>query len=200
MNRRTKREIHDVWKDGVIMTRRADLDESCVHSEVIGKKFGGVTLWAANEEQFSSALNALRAGIEYVASMYLTTTKNVLRKKVEEHLKTERIEDRVFSAILGWSLRIGNLDTLICSSINDRPFRVIIHPVQLVRWAGALNLATGMLLKQDILLIRELEAKLFGARAYNTWSSTAHVLSYLNYKGTVKQLDEFSFQSVKDFR
>src|SRR5207237_964371 len=71
--------------------------------------------------------------LETCARTHLSTTRLVLRKLVREASRHET-EDRIFSAVLGKSLRLGALDALLCAPESDKAYRVFIHQTRLDRF------------------------------------------------------------------
>jgi hypothetical protein len=146
-------------------------------------RLGGTTIWGANEVTLSKSLEALRNAIVTASGLHLTTTKAVLRKLVRENLGQAALDERMFSAVVGSVLRVGHLDTLLCASKNDRLFPVLVSQERIEALALALDTARQMLRESDLVTVPELEAVLFGKRAYNTWSSSSHVLGHLAFLG-----------------
>lgn len=162
-------------------------------------KLGGTTVWGENEHVLEAGIRELKASIEQTAASHLTIIRPVLKKLVAQSLESVEMDDKVFSAVLGAALRSGRLDSVACSSINDRPYRILIHVSQSARWREASDTALELLKKQGMLRIRDLESEIFGVRAYNTYSSTSHVLARLNYLGIVRLADDGALSMMKDF-
>lgn len=169
-------------------------------AEIASRRLGGVTVWAPTPEDLEVGLRTVSTAIMDCARVHLSITKSVLRKLVREHLKESTVEDRLFSAVLGYSMRIGGLDSFVASSANDRPFRVLIHRSQKERFDEALRVARRLLLQQSTISVPILEKALFGNRAYNTWSSTSHVLGRLSYLGFSTLDDEGACRLVPGLR
>jgi hypothetical protein len=156
----------------------------------ISAKLGGTTLWAARQDELERGVQELQASIELVAASHLSTARAVLKKLARDNLQASEIDDKVFSAVLGAALRGGRLDSLVCSSKNDKPFRVFMHVSQFARWQKARQAAICILATRGTLTVRDLEKQVFGVRAYNTWSSSLHLLAQLNYLGIVRFIDD----------
>jgi hypothetical protein len=161
--------------------------QSLPHSrEPVSRRLGGVTLWAPTAADHQSGIRGLSDAIAECAGAHLTATKTVLRTLVRKQLPDSDVEDRVFAAVLGFTLRIGLLDAIVCASEKDKPYRVFIHRTQLSRFANALETATVLLRRSGTTTVPVLETALFGTRSYNTWSSTSHVLARLSYLGLAR--------------
>lgn len=169
-----------------LATSRQALPSSC---DPVSRRLGGVTVWAPTPVKLERGIDQLSDAIDECASAHLSITKAVLRKLVRERLPACKIEDRLFSAVLGSTLRSGLLDAIVCASENDKPYRVLIHRAQLPRFAEATKTAITMLRRNGTIAVPLLEKAIFGNRSYNTWSSTAHVLARLSYLG-LAQLGE----------
>jgi hypothetical protein len=148
-----------------------------------------VSVWAPTSDDLQRGLEALSGEIADAARLHLTITKSVLRKLVRERLDDSLLENRLFSAVLGYTLRSGKLDAFVAASANDRPFRVLIHYSQKTRFDEALCAARDLLRRHKSLDVPTLERAVFGKRSYNTWSSTSHALGRLAYLG-LATLDE----------
>jgi len=157
--------------------------------EATCRKLGGVTVWAETVSDLDFGLRSLSDAISLCAAPHLSITKSVLRKLVRDHLAESNIADRLFSAVLGATLRQGVLDAMVCGSENDRPYRILIHSSQIQHMTQALDTAETMLRRESILDVPRLEKVIFGRRSYNTWSSTSHLLARLSYLG-LGTLDE----------
>jgi len=161
-------------------------------------KLGGVSIWAESESELSAGIEEVGEAIAHCAKAHLSITKVVLRKLVRDYRSDFKIEDRLFSAILGYVLRHGRLDAIVCASDSDRAFRVLLHSSQINRFACALEAAGKMLRENRIIEVRHLEKVVFGQRSYNTWSSTAHLLGRLSYLGLGKLDDRGTCRLVEE--
>jgi len=164
-----------------LATNRQDLARSATNAA--STRLGGVSVWAATEDELSAGIGALGEAISACAKLHLSLTKAVLRKLVRARRSDSQIEDRLFSALLGSVLRRGELDVMVCASKNDRRFRVILHASQIDRFKQALTTAETMLRTERAIEVPRLEKVIFGKRSYNTWSSTSHVLGRISYLG-----------------
>ena len=169
-------------------------------ADAAARRLGGVTVWAPSPEDLDRGIETLSTAIIDCARVHLSITKSVLRKLVRARLEQSTVEDRLFSAVLGYTLRVGELDSFVASSANDRPFRVLIHRSQKERFEQAIQIACRLLRKQSSLTVPVLEKAIFRARAYNTWSSTSHVLGRLSYRGFASLDDEGGCHLVDSFR
>ena len=179
-------------RDGVRPSRRGTSSASL--------KLGGVTVWGENEDALAAAIGELKDSIEQTAASHLTIVRSVLKKLVVQHLECTDLDDKVFSAVLGAALRGGRLDSVVCSSTNDKAYRFLMHVSQSARWQHARDTALELLRDHGTLRIRDLESNIFGARAYNTYSSTAHVLARLNYLGIVRLVGDTAHCVTRDFK
>jgi hypothetical protein len=176
------------------MVSRASLIASTSGSaEAAHVQMGGITLWAEDAKTLAAGVLEFQRAISQVAQSHLSTTRAVLKKLVREALGGERLEDRVFSAVLGSVLRSGDIDTVICASKYDKGYRVYVHQAQQQAWASACSKALDLCRERGIISVRELETAIFGERRYNTWSSASHVLAYLTYRGPIQPAEDDSF-------
>jgi hypothetical protein len=163
-------------------------------------RLGGVTAWAENDDILAAGVRELQVSIEQTAALHLTVVRSVLKKLVVQSLESSDLDDKVFSGVLGAALRSGRLDSVVCGSTNDKPYRVLMHVSRSARWSQCRETALEMLRIQGMVRVRDLESKIFGARAYNTYSSTMHVLARLSYLGVVRLEGDTAYFMIKDFR
>lgn len=152
-------------------------------------QLGGIKVWAESESGLYRAISTGQSAIESIVKSYLGVSRATIKKQVQDQLDAE-IEERVFSAVLGQTLRTGAIDSTVCASKNDRSFRVFMHSNGRARWNEALKLAFDEVSRRSILAVRDLEAKVFGKREYGTWSSASYLLARLNYLGIVRFLED----------
>jgi hypothetical protein len=162
-------------------------------------RLGGVTAWAENADVLKTGIRELQDSIEQTAALHLTVVRSVLKKLVVQRLDSLDLDDKVFSGVLGAALRSGRMDSVVCGSTNDKPYRVLMHASRSTRWLQSRETALEMLRTQGMVRVRDLEGKIFGARAYNTYSSTMHVLARLSYLGVVRLEGDTAHFVTKDF-
>lgn len=153
---------------------------------------GATTVYGPNEVVLHKEIEVLAKAIRQSALQHICLAKNVLGKLARERVGVDRIEKRLFGAILGYQLRLGRLETIVCSSLHNKILRVYVHPEKLKDFRLALEAATELLEKRDVLSVSELESKLFGGRRYNTWSCASHILARLIYIGIAEYIDKYS--------
>jgi hypothetical protein len=162
-------------------------------------KLGGVTAWAENDDILTTGIRELQGSIEQTAALHLTVIRSVLKKLVVQSLESSDLDDKVFSGVLGAALRSGRLDSVVCGSTNDKPYRVFMHASRSALWLQSRETALEMLRAQRPVRVRDLESKIFGARVYNTYSSSMHVLARLSYLGVVRLEGDTAHFTIKDF-
>lgn len=165
--------------------------------EPVSRMVGGIRVWGESAQSLDEQLETLKAVVEVQASRHLSIARVVLKKLVVTDLGISSMEDRLFSAVLGAALRSGKLESVVCASKNDRGYRVYLESGRLLQWRDALTKAISLLEHRRVVQVRELERQIFGARAYNTWSSSSHVLAHLSYRGTVEMVAPDTFRLVE---
>ncbi|MDP9010481.1 MAG: hypothetical protein M3N91_17550 [Pseudomonadota bacterium] len=182
-----------------VKSRRDRLRPARRARDAVSTKLGGLTVWAENDDILKTGIRELQGSIEQTATMHLTIVRSVLKKLVVQSLESSDLDDKVFSGVLGATLRSGRLDSVVCSSTNDRPYRVLMHTSQSARWLTSRETALEMLRTKGTVRVRDLEGRIFGARAYNTYSSAMHVLARLSYLGVVRLEGDTAYCAIKDF-
>lgn len=157
------------------------------------RRLGGITIWAPNEEILNTGLRTLTDAIRSTGSTFLTCTRAVLKKQVEEATDSGPIEQKIFGATLGRLMSLGEADDLIVASKNDKYYRAILWRKRVGDFTKALQTAHTLLASRQVLKVKDLETAIFGGRRFNTWSSASHVLGHLNYKGAAIQIDDMTY-------
>ena len=119
-------------------------------------------------------------------------TRNVLGKLSREEAGIDRIERRLLGAVLGRQLRLGRLESIVCSSIQGKLFRVYVSSENVEKFRVSMVTAREILWDKSVLEVRMLEKEIFRRRSYNTWSSSSHLLARLVYMGVAEQIDKYS--------
>ena len=162
--------------------------------------FGATTIYAPNEAILQKEIEMLADIIYRSAAGYLSMTRNVLGKLTRERAGIDRIEKRLFGAVLGRQLRLGQLESIVCSSIHGKHFRVYVHPDNVERFRDSLATARKLLWENSVLQIQKLEKEIFGRPSYNTWSSSSHLLARLVFVGVAEQIDKYSVRPTPGLR
>jgi hypothetical protein len=82
---------------------------------------------------------------------------------------------------------------MICESIGGKPIWVFYHQDSAQWVSSSSGIALEMLQSHPTVLVRNLEARLFGARRYNTWSASNFILARLVRQGRAEYFDKDSF-------
>lgn len=162
----------------------------------VGVQLGGVTVYGQTRQQTIQAIQEIGQTIDDQGKSHLSITRPVLQKLVSDKIG-ERIERRLFGAILGSRVRFGQFEALLCEAEEGAEFRVFIHTDQIRRFRTALRDTQIILERSDEVIVKEIEDTLFPARAYNTWSSTSHVLARLVFEGKAEYVDKMTFRFPK---
>ena len=162
--------------------------------------FGGTTIYAPNEAILQNEAEMIADAIHLSGAGFLSMTRNVLGKLAREKAGIDRIETRLFGAVLGRQLRLGQLESMVCSSINGKLFRVYVHPDNVEKFRRSVATARKLLWENTVLQVQLLEKEIFGRRSYNTWSSSSHLLARLIYVGVAEQIDKYSVRLTPGLR
>lgn len=131
--------------------------------------------------------------IDACGKRHMSVTRSVLQKLVSDTLG-ERLEKRVFGAVLGSRIRAAQFQALLCEAELGSEFRVFIHVTQIERFHAGMSQALQMLRSARSLMVKEVEGALFPARAYNTWSSASHLLARHAFEGRAEYVDRMTFR------
>jgi hypothetical protein len=156
-------------------------------------QLGGVTVYGQSEGEIVRTIDEISQILDDQGTRHLSATRPVLQKLVSDEIG-EKIERRLFGAILGSRIRVGVFEAWLCEAEQGSEFRVFIHRSQVKRFKKALNDTLIMLRDEGEVLVKQIERTLFPARSYNTWSSTSHVLGRLVFQGKAEYLDKMTFR------
>lgn len=155
-------------------------------------KLGAVNIYAPNEATLASELGIMSKAIDLHSHGHLLIARNVLSKLVRVELSLPTLDRRLFGAVLGMRLRLGFLDAVVCSSVNEKNYRVYLHKDNVDKVEAAIIVARSLLRSQQSVAVSDLESKIFGERRYNTFSASSHILAHLAFIGEAELIDRFS--------
>src|SRR5206468_2023382 len=96
-------------------------------------QLGGVTIYGRTEDQILSTIDQIAQTIDQRGKDHLSITRPVLQKLVSDSIG-EKFEKRLFGAILGSRIRLGQFHALFCEAEKGAEFRIFIHRNQLRRF------------------------------------------------------------------
>lgn len=155
-------------------------------------QLGGTTVYGPSESETLEMIEIVGKIIDACCEMHLSVTRSVLGKLASDKLG-EPLEKRLFGALLGSRIRLGHLCVIMCEAETGAEFRVFLHRSKVGPFTAAREIAKRMLRTEQQIMVKALEQKLFGERAYNTWSSTSHVLARLAFQGIALYKDRMTF-------
>jgi len=161
------------------------------------RTLGGIKIWGVDDKSLDAELLKIRTAIETASEQHLSAIKNVIRSLASKHLGRE-LDERIFSAVLGWSLRRGAIDAFVCGSKSDRPFRIVVHSQNRSKFFAAVETARNLLAKGTSVRVSQVETALFDARRYNTWSSAMQVLGTIVHSGYAEFTDDGAAIMIED--
>lgn len=178
-----------------ISLSRDDFGNSCS-----SRKLGGVEIYCCDDDTLHEEMEVIGASIRASALKYLSTAKNVLSKASREAIEKEYIKGRLFSALLGWQMHLGYIDSIICESQSGKIFYVYIHKDNISKFNSMVEKVKIEILNKGRLNIQDVEGIVFGNRSYNTWSSSTHILSRLARLGFCEQSDKYTFYTPTELQ
>ncbi len=182
-----------------ITATRSRIEDVGTDSDV-RMSLGATTIYAPSETILQMEVEMIADAIYRSAAGYLSMTRNVLGKLSREKAGIDRIERRLFGAVLGRQLRLGRLESIVCSSIHGKLFRVFVNSENVEKFRASLATAREILWDKSVLQVQTLEKEIFGRRSYNTWSSSSHLLARLVYMGVAEQIDKYSVLLTPGFK
>jgi hypothetical protein len=154
-------------------------------------QLGGITLYAADEAR-------LRRGIDRVSQAILTgisshpSLDRKLLLSVTATLMGERLDQRVFDAVLGSQLRMGHLDRLPAISPSGSVFRILVAAERREQFDLHCRDVADWARRDGRVTIKAVRLRYFGD-GWGAWSSAAHIVARLALIGAVRFIDRYSF-------
>jgi len=160
---------------------------------VASRRFGGVTLYAADDDSLDRHTLLAQSAIISACSAIPSSTRTVLRHLVTQHLGAE-LDDRAFGALLGSVLRTGAIDSIPVASQNDRIYRVLVEQSRLVEFRSKVTTTGTWLIEAGTLSVSEVRYRYYPNLGYGAWTSAQHLLARLALFGAAEYVDTKSFR------
>lgn len=173
-----------------IWLRRSDIPAGV--ADIAELRLGGISLYSDDQSRLEAFATQAVTALLAEARSHLTLSSSLLRHRVKE--AGLPIETRVFSAVLGYALRTGQADAILCLSSADNLFRVIVHSDNLPRLSSSLAMAAEWITRERRLAVTDLRKKLFPRKEWGSWYHCSALLARLAYLGIARQVDEYTFQ------
>lgn len=156
-------------------------------------KLGGITLYAPTAELLQREIAKGSSLLRNVCSAHASLTRQNVQFLFNK-LLTCRIDERVFRALLGRSLRLGEISAMMCASVNRRRFHVYVDAEMYDQFQSRTAAVRIWLQSSGRLSVAEVERKFLGPRQWGTWSSASHLLAHLAHLGEAEYGDGSSFE------
>jgi hypothetical protein len=156
-------------------------------------KLGGIVIYGRTMGQITDEIDRVGKAIAECGKAHLSATRPVLQKLVSEMIG-QRLEKRLFGAILGSRIRMAEFAVLLCEAEQGSGFRIFVHITQLGHFRTCMGHALQMLRDARSLIVKDLEGRIFPMRAYNTWSSASHLLARHVFEGRAEYVDQMTFR------
>ena len=157
------------------------------------RQFGGIKVFSSSSRELNAGINRVCRSIVRVSGASWGLNPSMLRYLVQQDLNAE-IPKRVFSALLGYSLRRGDLDAVICEGSQGTPFRVIIHRDRIAEFANRTRETADQLCKHRTLQISQVRDKYFRDKAKGSWTQAMYVAARLVRLGIAEYQDQYTIK------
>lgn len=155
-------------------------------------RLGGITVYAATERGLQDGLKLLAEATVEQSRILASLDRKVLRKLVCDTLG-ERVDDRLFGAVLGSQMRLGLIEAVGCAAISGKMFRVLINVDLLEVFQQRLLEVREKLRKCRIVTVGDVRNHYFPGREWGTWSAANHLLARLAQMGCAAYVDSHTF-------
>lgn len=163
------------------------------------RRYGGVIIYAPNEDVLALALDAISASIHKCSQLHVMMDQNYLLYLCREHLGFN-LDKRIFRACVGAECRLGNIEQVRCAAISGKAFRVIVHSINAPELRQNLVTVIKLSEKEAKLPIRMVQDLFFPDRAKGTWFVAAQIMQRLAYLGVLEQVDKWNFKLLDSLK
>lgn len=157
------------------------------------RQFGGIRIFAVTSTKLQDAIDRTCKGILRVSAGTWGLTPSMLLILVQQDLGVE-ISKRVFSALLGYKLRCGDLDTVICESTQGAPFRVVLHRNRIADFKSRTRETADQLHARRILQISDIRDNYFKNKPKGSWTQAMYVAARLARLGIAEYQDQYTIK------
>jgi len=119
--------------------------------------------------------------------------RKVLRTLVCDRLG-QRVDDRLFGAVLGSQMRLGLIEAVGCAAISGKVFRVLINVNLLQVFQQRMLEIQERLRKCRVVTVADVRNQYFPGREWGTWSAAHHLLARLAQTGGAVYVDNRTFE------
>ena len=158
-------------------------------SEMAEMALGGIRIYGEQEEMRAS-IAAVMDAIDAAFEGHLCMTKPGFKKSICSKIVSENPE-RVFSGVFGRMISEGRIQIAECRAETGSIYRSYFRTLDRHALEAALSAALDEIGKSAKCQISAVEKRLFGGRAWGTWSKTAIVVGILARPGIVRFLSRF---------
>jgi len=151
------------------------------------RRLGGVTLYSSTEECLDLRIRDVHDAIVSTSREHILLIRQVLRSEAQKQLDFE-LSDRVFGAVLGRMLKLGEMKVLLALSINLKVLRILFHETNHDTITSILDAAKHELLRSHRITTKEVQARHFAGR-WAGYYMAQQVCGALVYLGVATQPD-----------
>jgi hypothetical protein len=175
-------------------SKPAPLLKAATSSDIAVAKLGGLEVGAKSQALLERGLDVVSSTILQLCAGQRSITRPVISKLVRDQLGLEAPEQKILSAVMGRCLRFGQLDCRKVAATSGEPYRILIHSDRIQQFDDAREWVAQCLRKRSLITVRDIEAHLYEARQYNSWSACSHLMASLVYAGQAEFIDQATCQ------
>jgi hypothetical protein len=173
---------------------------NCLPQNLQEARIGGVAVYTWVDTDIHELIGRVCETMDSTIAGFLSATRSVIIAAVRDSFSFTGEPRKLLSAILNLRLHFGKADTILCSAISGKSFPVIVSADRTDDFTKAIESTRQLLRARNEVTVADVERMVFGPRAYNTWSSSSHLLARLVKQGMAVQLDQRRFQMPNGFK
>jgi hypothetical protein len=162
-------------------------------TRAVVRQFGGIKVFAASSSALNTGVDCICQCIIRVSNASWGLTPSLLKYLTQQELKVE-VSKRVFSALLGHSLRCGVLDAIICEGSQGTAFRIIMHRDRIGDFGRRTQEVSRHLYKRRALQVSELRDTYFNTKPKGSWTQAMYMAARLVRLGIAEYQDQYSIK------
>jgi hypothetical protein len=164
-------------------------------TSITSRQFGGIRVFADSESRLKNGIEFIGGTIVRIAGQNCGIAPSMLRYLVSEDIGSP-VPKRVFSALCGYHLRLGILDSIVCEGPKGNAFRVILHRDQLREFNGRVRDVGAEVTSCGIVRIFDLRDRYYPGRPKGSWTQAMLIGARLVRLGIADYKDQYTFKKA----
>jgi hypothetical protein len=159
----------------------------------VSRQLGGIKVYASTQATLDRGTQKLGELIVDTCSASLALTPSLIRYLVQNRVDGQ-VPRRCFSAVLGWQMRSGLLDSVLCEGQMGSAFRVIVHAPVRSRFEERTKESRDLLRDARRVQISVLRDKYYAESTKGSWTQASFIAARVVRLGWARYVDRFTIE------